>query len=71
MRRRMNEAYSSFSTGRRRRLGVNVVLTLDRPPRSPALDGWSAVLGVIACSFRPGLAGIDPPSQRVIGGQGD
>ena len=38
-------AYSSFSTGRRRRFGVNLALTLDRPPGSPAPAAWSAVVG--------------------------
>jgi hypothetical protein len=45
--RRGRSEHSSFSTGRRRRLGVNLALTLDPPARSPALAGWSAMRGVI------------------------
>jgi hypothetical protein len=51
--RRTNEAYSSFSTGRRRRFGVNLALTLDRPARLPAPDGWSAVTGLICLLLPP------------------
>jgi hypothetical protein len=47
-------AYWSFSTVRRRWFGVNLTLTLDRPPRSSAPEAWSAMRGVIACSFRLG-----------------
>ena len=50
----MNEAYSSFSTERRRWFGVNLALTLDRPARTPVLAGWSVVMGVIGLLLPPG-----------------
>jgi hypothetical protein len=37
MMRRTKEAHSSFSTDRRRRFGVDLPLTLDRPPTSATL----------------------------------
>ena len=36
----MNEAYSSFSTDRRR-FGVMLLLTVDRRAGPPAVDGWT------------------------------
>jgi hypothetical protein len=47
MTRRTNEAYLSFSTERRRRFGVNLALTLDRPVGTPVPNGWSAMRAVI------------------------
>jgi len=49
----MNEAYSSFSTERRRWFGVNLALTLDRLARTPVLAGWSVVMGVIGLLLPP------------------
>ena len=64
--------YSSFSTGRRRRFGVNLALTLDRLARSPAPVGWSAVVGVICLLLPPrppegGTAwGLHPIGAEVV-----
>jgi hypothetical protein len=47
--RRMNAAYSSFPTDRRRRFGVKPPLTPDRLAWGPPMDGWSVMTGLTWC----------------------